>query len=491
MEGRIVCILATASLVWSCGSDAEPCPSIPAARVVVAHATDIDLLVVVDARDSMSEEIAWLGEEWPEVLRRVGTGDHDADGIAELPRPNSVNAGVVTADMGTGGWSSWESCLPEYQFGSDGVLQHGSPGPPECEGTYPTFVSYDPGEADEAARAVPCILRSLEPACEFPQPLEAMLKAVSASTDDTTFQLGTRGHADGANAGFLRPESLLAVILFRNADDCSVSEPGLFDPGAVDYSGEGTFRCAMNPEALLDPSLFGQRLARVGGVRSFFVGAVVGVPPDVSGRSLAEIAADPRMQATDSSASPGTIEPACSGPYGSAEPAPRMIGFLRNPPPQAHGRQGLVASICATPPADPFGELAEGISTTLGAACLPPDLPAGLEGCRLVEAHSGEGDWCSRPGVRNLAVRDGYQYCEIQRADRSGEIGWWLDAASEATGRLCPGRSSGRILLNGVAHEHDIRLECPDVPCATDTDCGGYAALGDDLRCHDGHCCRR
>lgn len=52
--------------------------------------------------------------------------------------------------------------------------------------------------------------------CGFEQPLEAMRKALDPSNTH--------------NAGFLRPDSVLAVFFLTDEDDCSASTPQLFDP---------------------------------------------------------------------------------------------------------------------------------------------------------------------------------------------------------------------------------------------------------------------
>jgi hypothetical protein len=59
------------------------------------------------------------------------------------------------------------------------------------------------------------------------------------------FHGATRGHADGANAGFLRPGSTLAIVLLSDSDDCSAEDVELFDPGSAIYgSTDLNLRCS-------------------------------------------------------------------------------------------------------------------------------------------------------------------------------------------------------------------------------------------------------
>jgi hypothetical protein len=58
--------------------------------------------------------------------------------------------------------------------------------------------------------------------CAFEQPLEAMYKALDPSNTN--------------NAGFVRPDSVLAVVLLTDEDDCSATTPQLFDNTMMDIN---------------------------------------------------------------------------------------------------------------------------------------------------------------------------------------------------------------------------------------------------------------
>ena len=85
----------------------------------------------------------------------------------------------------------------------------------------------------DIADALACIAALGDQGCDY----EGQLKSVRWALDPTNTPLG--------NAGFLRPEAALAVILLTNEDDCSVpDESPLFDPTASDMYGPAkSFRC--------------------------------------------------------------------------------------------------------------------------------------------------------------------------------------------------------------------------------------------------------
>jgi hypothetical protein len=77
--------------------------------------------------------------------------------------------------------------------------------------------------------AAQCMLALGDFGCPFEQPLEAMRQALNGSV--------------AANAGFLRPDALLVVVFVTDEDDCSSSDPALFDQFGSSYGPLGSFRC--------------------------------------------------------------------------------------------------------------------------------------------------------------------------------------------------------------------------------------------------------
>ena len=126
-----------------------------------------------------------------------------------------------------------------------------------CLPTYPKFLRFQPGpgsEPDDFAQDVSCVALNLgTDGCGFEQQLEATLKAITpASCDEPycVFSEATRGHAGpggentvGADL-FVRPDSLLALVLVTDEDDCSAADPEVFNLNSTVYpEREANLRC--------------------------------------------------------------------------------------------------------------------------------------------------------------------------------------------------------------------------------------------------------
>jgi hypothetical protein len=149
---------------------------------------------------------------------------------------------VITTDMGLN-----DSLIRLQPFcggvGDDGVLL-GTCGPRSTSSIGP-FDDSDPSASEECDHG-PDILTLGTPndvvaqvfdvgtnGCGFEQPLDAMFKALAPSS--VSFPSNHTGHGNALNAGFLREDAALAVVIFSDEDDCSVTPegmPALFD----DYS---------------------------------------------------------------------------------------------------------------------------------------------------------------------------------------------------------------------------------------------------------------
>src|SRR6185436_14987126 len=86
--------------------------------------------------------------------------------------------------------------------------------------------------------------------------LDAMLKALLPSGSPVTFSMGTHGHGDDANAGFLRPDSLLVVVMVTDEDDCSTAVSDIWNPLSGTHTGDLNVRCANYDDELYPISRF-------------------------------------------------------------------------------------------------------------------------------------------------------------------------------------------------------------------------------------------
>jgi Cys-rich repeat protein len=332
----------------------------------MARPRPVDLLVMVDDSNSMAEEQAALTEAFPELVRALATGDVEPDGTPDFDPVADLHVGVVTSDMGTAGYDL-PSCA-EPDFGDDGVLRTaGNPTRSDCDETYPPFLEYAPGGMLSRFRAdFTCVATAGTGGCGFEQPLEAVLKALTPSDASLRFHGDTTGHGDGANAGFLREESVLVVLLVTDEDDCSAEDPRLFD-GSMGSPYAGTnlnLRCQEHGGALHPISRYadGLRALRPGHPERLVFAALTGVPLELEEAPYEGILDDDEMQYRAS------VDmrplPACSTDVDNAAlPARRIVRTAREL--QLLGSPTLVRSICRTDFEAPLRALLERITPRL------------------------------------------------------------------------------------------------------------------------------
>ena len=334
---------------------------------------DLDVLFMVDDSNSMTEEQASLEMQIPRMAEILATGDLDGDGVQDFPALRSVRAGTVSSDMGTGGHNV-PTCA-ERTFGDDGVLQTaGNPGIAGCMASYPSFAELRAGDpaGSEAAfiEQVSCTAVLGTGGCGFEQQLDAVLKAVTPSTSPIRFHDGSVGQADRGNAGFLRSDSVLATIVLTDENDCSASDPELFDPSSSTYgSTDLNLRCFAHEDTALHPIsryVDGLRAMRTNPDDVIFA-LVAGVPTDLVGTDYATMLADPRMQQQVDPSSPNRLTPSCDVPgRGVAFPPTRLVEVA-----QAHGGPSVVQSICQPDFAPVVDAILSEVARRVSGSCDP------------------------------------------------------------------------------------------------------------------------
>jgi hypothetical protein len=306
----------------------------------------LDLLFVIDDSSSMRQEQAKLAEQLPKLLEILTSGiPPEGD---RFPPVESLHLGVVSTDLGTNG-SEERPNSACHGVGKDGkLIRNAVDTMAGCEVNLDVpYLHYD--AQDHAASDLEtlqhdftCLANLGIEGCAFEQQLEAMYKALAPN--DVAFTGGSGGHGDGFNAGFLRPDAVLAIIQVTDEEDCSVTDEGLtlFDPASshpgtwlpdssveleepVD-AGEGVdagtmtvvrgtplglnIRCAFSDDpsaresqveraGLIYPtsryiSEFRSTL-RKGDTAGVVFAAIVGIPDGTEGMPLDEILAHPRM----------------------------------------------------------------------------------------------------------------------------------------------------------------------------------------------------
>jgi hypothetical protein len=183
---------------------------------------DVDILFLIDSSGSMEAEQASLRANFPKFMDVLQT--------IEGGLPN-VHIGVTTPDLGQkagDGFGALPSGSGCELSGDDGALRMA----PSITGKYiideesgPTRNRNYTGTLGDAFASIATVGTG---GCGIEQHLGAVERALTNPT----------------NAGFLRPEAKLAVIVIADEDDCSVARKSLFEAGL-----DGTainFRCTQS-----------------------------------------------------------------------------------------------------------------------------------------------------------------------------------------------------------------------------------------------------
>ncbi|MCC7535170.1 MAG: hypothetical protein IT379_03105 [Deltaproteobacteria bacterium] len=506
--------------------------------IVVSQGThQVDLLFVVDDSISMQQEQENLARNFDTMIRALATGDTDGDGTPDTPPVDDLNVAVVSTDMGSGGFPVCGS--DGDPDGDDGVLvSRGNTSLAGCAATYPTFLSFRRGDdVDSFVQQFGCVARLGTGGCGFEQQLEATLKAITPSTSTAVAPfLSGAGHADGRNAGFLRPGSILAVVLVTDEEDCSAADPAIFDTTSSTFPGEQlNLRCfqygaesfgAVQPiERYVDGFL-----AAVGGDPSRLVfAAIAGVPPDaVSNPDAVDydaVLAHPLMQEAIDPAEPTRLRTSCNVPgLGIAFPPRRIVRVAQELERRTAGPDGrgntTVQSICQADLRPALRVIARKIGEQLGGACLPRPLAPRGDGtvdCAVREivregrcADAPGAPPCTtpgeKPGCRTDPSEPGCclgidvthdqpigQLCTIpQRGVGGATAGWFYDTrGGECGGRACTPGERG-YCAHAITFDDAyvppsraiVRLECQQavsgqVACDPSNPCpGGQTCVG-------------
>ncbi len=310
-------------------------PSVPAPQV--------DVLFVVDDSRSMAEEQATLAAAFPVMARGLITGDVDGDGELEHPPIPDLHFGVVTTDLGLlVADRRGEGYIPvactegtDSVVGGDGLLR-------SLEGCGAAGFHLDALEdtTESVVDSFGCVARVGIDGCWVEQPLEATLKALSPA-DGVTFAHGV-GHGDGLNGGFLRPHSVLAIVILTDEDDRSLATGALFEAETEEESILG--------EDWLHP--VERYVDGFSALRSepdrLALAVIAGVPEDflaegpLAPEAVRALLTDERMQRVYDPDSDFDLRPSCETPgHGRAAPPRRILELAA-----ALGDETVVHSIC-------------------------------------------------------------------------------------------------------------------------------------------------
>jgi len=282
------------------GSDAmdpsrcEPGPIQKGAGANLPPAQDVDVLFVVDNSPSMKDEQENLAKNIHLMVESLAAGeirDQKSRLIQSFPPVKSLHLGVTTTNMGLSGaptrtpangsiFTPIDSC---DGLGDDGLLLNKPDKSVKgCDRSFPPYLAY-PGEGvtpTELGDAFGCISRTGSEGCGFEQQLEAAYKALAPSSE-TSFHRGSGGHGDAENESFLRPNSVLAIVVISDEEDASIPDRSadLFNALEGDKA-RLNIRQYENPQALHPVSRYveGFKALRPGHPERVIFAGIVGVP---------------------------------------------------------------------------------------------------------------------------------------------------------------------------------------------------------------------
>lgn len=212
-----------------------------------AYPPSLDLLFVIDNGPGMAPMQAKLVEQIPSMMKALNG----------LPSGSpSLHVAVISTDMGA------HSDRPDQtgcsETGDQGAFQAQARGACDVSLLGTTkFLSTGGWHLDDAtlgtvAGVVQCLLPLGEGGCQYAHPLAAIARALGADG----------APAPAGNAGFLRPDAILAIVILSNQDDCSARSPEITALYSLnggpdnEHNGLGpltTYRCSKWGHLCVDP----------------------------------------------------------------------------------------------------------------------------------------------------------------------------------------------------------------------------------------------
>ena len=340
----------------------------------------VDILFVIDDSPSMADKQKNLKANFPNFINVLNTIQ------GGLP---DVHIGVVTSDLGTSGADGMNApAIPGSvggcsSTGKNGALQtFGAPqlgsskyiadAPPTTMGGV-RQTNYTGSLTD----AFTAIASAGAAGCGFEQHIEAAKRALQSSNT--------------ANAGFLRPDAFLAIIIVADEDDCSMQHSTLLTSDTSQLGPLQSFRCtrygitcdtgggtpdAMNqvgPKGMCHSNESGQYLTKIGDYVTFFKGLKPDDPSKVIVAAIAGVTTPVETELRAPSGSSTAIPAlAHSCTYVDSanmtevgDPAIRMKELVDSFP-----NRGTFSTICQQDLSGGLTLIAQLLKTALGSPCI-------------------------------------------------------------------------------------------------------------------------
>ncbi len=304
----------------------------------------IDFLFMIDNTDSMAEKQQALGRDFPLVIKALTRGK------SGLP---DIHIAFISSDVGAGPTTIGPRCVPlgdrgRFQVRPGCGLNPGSNYlSVQANGTKSNFT----GTLEDVFS---CMAKLGVDGCGYKHPLQSIRAALADVNPE--------------NAGFLRPDALLAIVILTDEDDCSAAATS--DLFAPEISGESrNFRCAREghlcngtPVTAMDATVPinrcaartdpASRLIQVEEIANFvkslkgvrmdriFVAGIIGSPTE----DTATYKVMHAPQGTEA-----VLDSICSSANGTAGPALRIKKFIESFEPEDRAIQSICSNDLTTP----------------------------------------------------------------------------------------------------------------------------------------------
>ncbi|MDX2020654.1 MAG: hypothetical protein SF187_10455 [Deltaproteobacteria bacterium] len=334
---------------------------------------DLDLLFMIDNSGSMKEEQTKLRKNFPtliETLRQIPGG---------LP---NVHIGVISSDVGAGNVFISGNPACNRPGGDKGEFQAKAGCGLNADANFIISLNNDTQKnfMGKLEDVFSCIADLGTSGCGFEHQLQSVRVALAENVTPK-------------NAGFLRKDAFLAIVLITDEDDCSAPPTSdLFADQSFGDTQTGSLRCNiaghlcngepvpgkafMSPLTTCSPNPKG-RLIPVDDIKNFvlslkpnfpdriIVSAITGIPAREEGTQYA-FTVSKQPQGPDLL----DVEPVCnSGADGTAAPSLRVSQFVKS-----FGDNGTIESICNSDYSPALKRLGDLIAARLDPGCISEKL---------------------------------------------------------------------------------------------------------------------
>ena len=230
----------------------------------------VDILFEIDNSNSMAANQANLSRNFATLINQlVSPPDANMDMVPDYPPVKSLHVAVISSDLGTPG-STVPSCA-NSDIGDDGLLNPIRNGqairshqpwttapagarPARCMNSsdqFPSFLTFDATTTNPAEFRDDFVCNAYlsTGGCGLEQQLEAAYRALVVHNPREQ-----AGNTD-PNAGFVRPNAVLAIVIVSDEEDGSVRDCRYAETGVPCTDGIGVFDSTSNAWAATDLNL--------------------------------------------------------------------------------------------------------------------------------------------------------------------------------------------------------------------------------------------